>query len=297
MSILNRPSDGLLTVLLALRRALIAYGPMEEERLREACAPGALEESGMARRTLIRWTQLGFFTVREGVVSLSPDVEGIGADDLTSLRSTLLRLVLQPKNNPALAPTAEDEDEKSDKTLASDFSLAASWALAQDPFNFPGTHSAVEDRLSRQRVDIRLFSNNTRWNGFEEWAYFLGVGFRAAKVGLVLNPYFAILSVLDQVFDSATELSHELFMAKLAEELPLIDGGRYRRIIDDATGQPWRKIRDNEVSPSVSVALQTLREKRVIDLEPRSDASQRVLLGREGREGYTFSHVVRLRAQ
>jgi hypothetical protein len=297
MSILNRPSDGLVSVLLALRRALIAYGPLEEGRLREACAPGALEGSGMARKTLTRWTQLQFFTVREGVVSLSPEIEGIEADDMSGLRSALLKLVLQPMNNPALVPTADDEDEKAESTLASDFSLAASWALAQDPFDFRGPHPAVEARLNKQRVAIRLFSNNTRWNGFEEWAYFLGVGFRTAKVGLVMNPYFAVLSVLDQVFDGAMELPHDQFMTRLAEALPVIEGGRYRRVVDDATSLPWRTIRDNEVSPSVSAALQTLVERKVIKLEPRSDAPQRMLLGRDGRDGYTFSHIVRQRVQ
>ena len=64
MSILNRPSDGLLSVLLALRRAVLAYGPRPDSELIELVAPSSVVTEGkpdLARKTLNRWKQLGFF--------------------------------------------------------------------------------------------------------------------------------------------------------------------------------------------------------------------------------------------
>jgi hypothetical protein len=300
MSILNRPSDGLPSVLLALRRALIAYGPLAGDRLLELCAPKsqALSDLGMARKTLKRWIHLGFFQQDDaGVVKLAPLPKKIEADDLPRLRSLLLRLVLTPENNPTLSAERDDDDEdRADSSKSADFSLAASWALSQDPYSFPRSFPEAEKRLSEQRISFRLFSNSTRWNGFAEWSAFLGVGCQAAKIGLVLNPYFAVASVLDEVFETATELGQDTFLSRLAEALPIIDGGRYRQMIEAATVRPWHTLQSHQTSPCLSAALQTLVERKVLRLEPRSDATQRVLLGREGREGYTFSHVVRLKA-
>lgn len=297
MSILNRPSDGLLTVLLALRRAIIAYGPQTDSRLLELCAPdsSAISDPGMARKTLTRWAQLRLFEERDGLITLAPMVREIEADDLQRLRSALLGIVLSAENNPNLAADRDgDEDARSEKSKAGDFSLAASWALAQDPYSFAHTYSVAETMLSEQRVGVRIFSNSTRWNGFIEWAHFLGIGVRTSRTGLILNPSVAVASVLNQVFEETSELNQEAFLSRLAEALPIVEGGRYRRVVDAATAQPWRTAQGNQVSPCLSVALQTLVEGKVIRLEPRSDAPQRTLLGRRGREGYTFSHVVRL---
>src|SRR5580700_8916762 len=99
MSILNRPSDGLLSVLLALQRALIACGAQPEADLLELVAPPSVVPDGkpdMARKTLTRWKQLGFFIQIGDLIGLSPTIATITADDLDSLRAAVLRLVLAP---------------------------------------------------------------------------------------------------------------------------------------------------------------------------------------------------------
>ena len=72
MSILNRPSDGLLSVLLALHRGVLAYGPQSEAALLDLVAPSTVVPDGkpdMARKSLTRWTQLGFFSSEPTVSS------------------------------------------------------------------------------------------------------------------------------------------------------------------------------------------------------------------------------------
>jgi hypothetical protein len=285
------------TVLLALRRALIAYGPQDEERLRQLCAPEveALGDPGMARRTLTRWTQLGVFEqTAGGRIALSAGVKAIEADDLKGLRAALLRIVLADSNNPALAPeVGEGEEERIEQSRAGDFTLATAWLLAQDPFTFVSTHPRVETLLAEQRVTVRLFSNNTRWNGFVEWATFLGVALYVSE-SLVLNPCLAVESALEEVFGAQRELPQREFLARLADAVPVLDGGRYRQIALKLSERPWHAFRENEVSPCLSLGLQTLVEKKILRLEPRSDAPQCMLLGRGGRDTFTFSHVVRV---
>jgi hypothetical protein len=294
VSILNRPSDGLLTVLLALRRALVAYGPQPEARLLELCAPPSIvAKPDMARRTMTRWTQLGFFEEVEGQFQLHKQIANVGTDDLDGLRMAVLRLVLAPTNNPLLA---SDPDSDIERSLASDCTRAIAWAMAQDPYSFQGIvgHPAAEALETHQGVEPRLFRNDTRWFGFKDWAPFLGMAFPSSRGSIVLNPAYAVRAVLNEVFANTRELALELFMARLAEQLPVLDGGSYRLIVDAQVSRPWRIHRDNEISPSLSAALLTLEASGNIRLEPRSDAPQRILLGRGGNQVRSISHVVRL---
>ena len=107
MSILNRPSDGLLSVLIALRSGLLAYGPKPETELLELVAPVSVVADGkpdMAKKTLTRWKQLGFFQEMRGAVVLSPSIASIAADDTDGLRSSILRLVLLLRTTLAYRP-------------------------------------------------------------------------------------------------------------------------------------------------------------------------------------------------
>ncbi|MEQ1886558.1 MAG: protein DpdG [Bryobacteraceae bacterium] len=295
MSILNRPSDGLLSVLLALHRGVLAYGPKAEGALIDLVAPSSVVPDGkpdMARKTLTRWKQLGFFlSDAEGVIALSPAIATIAPNAPDRLRAAVLRLVLAPENNPAFSLPGDDDQEGS---RASDATRALAWVLAQDPYTFPSRYREVEQLRSGQGVEPTPFVNDTRWGGFSEWAAFLGAAFTGAKVGLVPNPSFAVRTALDDVFGNVDELAQADFFTRLAEALPVVDGGRYRAVVDAQTSRPWRTHRSNEVTPSLSAALLTLEASMVLRLEMRSDAPTRLLLGRAGRELRSISHVVRL---
>src|SRR5688500_6763867 len=131
MSILNRASDGLLSVLLCLRNALIAYGPQQEDNVLSLTAPRTLFPAGRsekARQTLTRWTQLGFFVERNGTLTLSESIAEIEVNALDDLRTAILRLLMMPENNPGFATDGVDDD----KSLASDCTRALAWMLAQD---------------------------------------------------------------------------------------------------------------------------------------------------------------------
>ena len=296
MSILNRPSDGLLSVLLALHRGVLAYGPQSEAALLDLVAPSTVVPDGkpdMARKSLTRWTQLGFFSSDDGIVTLSPAIATVAPNDADRLRAVVLRLVLAPENNPAFSLAGDDDQEGS---KASDATRALAWVLAQDPYTFPSGHKNVEQLQSSQGVEPTPFVNDTRWFGFSEWATFLGAAFTSGKFGLVPNPSFAVRTALDEVFGTVDELAQAEFFTRLADALPVIDGGRYRAVVEAQTARPWRTHRSNEVSPSLSAALLTLEASRVLRLEMRSDATTRVLLGRADRELRSISHVVRLGA-
>jgi hypothetical protein len=246
----------------------------------------------MARKTITRWKQLGFFEEADGRLQLRADIATIGVDDLDRLRATVLRLVLVPENNPALTSDGGDDNEKS---KASDYTYAAAWALMQDPYSFPARYrGGVEALQASQDANPRPFANDTRWAGFAEWAVFLGIAWTAPKIGLVPAPAFAVRMVLADVFTDAPELPQEVFLTRVSDALPVLDGGRYHLALRGQIGRPWRAERNNYISPCLSAALLTLEAHGDLRLELRSDAPQRTLLGRGGSEVRPVSHIVRL---
>ncbi|WP_437931105.1 protein DpdG [Sorangium sp. So ce291] len=301
MSILNRPNDGLLSVVIALRRALVAYGPQPEDRLLALCAPASVTGSRptMARKTLLRWTQLGLFEEREGRVHLRASIASLDADDIDRFRAALLRLVLAPENNPEFEGEGGGGDEE--RTLASDFTRAAAWTLAQDVYTLDATWKVAETLENDQGARPRPIVNDTRWSGLAEWASFFGLA--SAGQRLVFDPAFAVRSVLDEVFseEDTPELKKTIergldqptFLLRLAQALPVVDGGRYRVAVEAGIAQPWRVFAAHEVSPSLTAALLHCEAAGVLRLESRSDAPMRVLLGRRGTQLRSFSHVVR----
>jgi hypothetical protein len=292
MSILNRPADGLLTVLLALRRALIAYGEQTEEDLLALVAPPSVLSDGkpdMARKTLTRWKQLGFFRDVNGMIALGEPIARIATDDLDGLRVAVLRLILSPENN---ATVLGEDGQDGEGSKAADCTRALAWALIQDPYCFPSTYKGGESLHDKQGVKPKVFINDTRWNGFAEWAVFLGIAWFALQ-NLVPTPAFAIRKMVDDVFLDAGELPQAEFFVRLAQLLPIVDGGNYRKVVEAQISRPWRRESLNEISPSLSAALLSLEAEGTFRLETRSDAPNRMLVGAGGRELRLISHVVR----
>jgi hypothetical protein len=289
MSILNRPNDGLVSVLVALRNGLHSYGPMADDELLELVSPSTLGSRDMAKRTLSRWKQLGVFIVNQkGRTTLAPQISALSVEDIDVFRRAILDCVQEPENNPDLVGNQDDEQEAS---IASDLTRALSWALAQDPYTFPPSYPGVESLQNEQGVIPRIFINDTRWYGFVEWALFLGFCTPKQHGGVMLNPAFAMRAVTPRII-SSSELGVHDFISGVSQALPVLDGGTYRRVVEGQIARSWRTVMAHELSPALSLALLTLEAEGLFQMEMRSDAPSLVLLGRGGREIRPISHIV-----
>jgi hypothetical protein len=292
MTLLNRPSDGLISVLLALHRAIATFGPKTESDLIALVAPPSLFSDGkpdMARKTLTRWLKLGYFSGgKDEPVRLSDRLVGVDPSNQNALRTAILRLVLARENNPTLLPSpSEDEGESSG---ASDLTRALAWMLIQEPFNFPNTLEEAESLQSKQHIEPKPFANNTRWNGFQEWSVFLGMAIKAGG-RLTPNPALAMACFLKETVHGRSELPLSEFLEDFAATIPVLDGGYLRLAIEGEIKNPPRTMAPAEVSPSLSMALFTLEAQQLLRLEMRSDAPTRSLLGQGSRQFRSFSHV------
>jgi hypothetical protein len=283
MTILNRPSDGLLTVLLALHKALAILGPMPENRLKALTGPpSAIGESKMIALTLNRWKQIGLFIEEAGALKLANPFSAIPPDDLKALRGALLGLALTPESNPWISEESE--------AMTSDWTQAASWVLCQDPYSFPSRYEEIEALQDAQGVNV--FTNDTRWGGFVEWSTFLGIAWSwRSRAGTVFDPTFALEVVLPRVLRSGDQLPIKEFIDKTSAVLPIIDTGVYATALQARIRTPWHLFEPEHILPCLSAALERLEMAGLIRMDILSDAPMMSLLGREGRVRRQVTHV------
>jgi hypothetical protein len=310
MTILNLTTDGLLPVFLSLHGALSAFERLTRDRLLEICAPTTVVPAGkptMTRKTLTRWTQLGAIVERDGHLHLADSFARVPPTDLDGLRREVLRTLMMPDNNPFLEKKdvlgSADEDDKlepeveaeeeSDETLksgCSDFTRAVSWVMLQDPYTFDP--AKFVQTQNEQGLKPRAIRNDSRWTGFAMWSAFTGVTFLTPG-RMVLNPAVALGLALEEVFSDGARLSLDVFVARAAERLPFLDGGRFQRATVEGAEVPRPGVR--EISRCLSLALLHLQAEGSIKLFDVSDADRRILLGR-GPQTSAYTHVERRKA-
>ncbi len=289
MSLLNRAADGSPNILVALFRALQAFGPMSDSELIDLVAPEKVVKQDAAKKTLVRWKQLGFFLSSDNsTIELAPLVKSVGLENVNGLRTEILRLIFEEKNNATLLHDEPDDDLPSG---SADLCRALSWALIQDPFIFPKNFESVESLLGEQGVTPRPFKNNTRWPSFVEWSAFLGMAINSGR-SVIPNPASAIAGFLNEIRGSKSEMTQGDFLERAAEIIPVLDGGSIRKRVEGTVTTLWTILKPSDVSPSLSVALLTLEASRSIRLEQRSDAPMGNLLGKGARQIRSFSHIV-----
>jgi hypothetical protein len=250
----------------------------------------------MAAKTLTRWVELGLFQ-EEGErreVALAPDV-GPEARDPGRLPDVLRRLVFRRDNN--------ERFWEAESARSADFSRAVAWLLAQDVHALHGWDRHKIDTLQGEQFAdglIVIQNISTRWPGLQAWAGYLGFAWTAGyprSGSLRVDPTEAARAGLPAVFGGAAEeLTQDVFLDRLAAELPVLDGGDYRREVEaKLRPERWKAPPADAVSVSLSVALERLRLDGTLVFRDADDPrfGRRRLLGAGGRPltQRSFTHV------
>jgi len=285
MSLLNRPSDGIYPVLIAIFQLLLSRKNLAKEQLLKLCAPPEACSQDHANNTLNTWTSMGLFDVKpDGTVTIHPDILGSERKP-ENLRRITRRLVLDPKNN---ADLWAKEDSRS-----ADFTLALSWFLAQDAWTteLGGWSQAEALSLYQMPSGKSVFQNDTRWTGFKDWASYLGFGCTPRfSQGITPDPTEAIRDVLHSVFGKQKILPAKDFIRQLGIELPVLDGGDYRSqveglLLSRKDQHSWKSLPEGHLSTSLTRALIRLHEEGVLRYNLKADKKDHVILtGRGSRQ-------------
>lgn len=298
MSLLNRPSDGIYSVLIVIYKLILEEGSMPKERIIGLCAPPPPYDGSMVAATLNTWIDLGLFDELPGGNIALTKTFSKADHTLSNLPRLVRRRVLHDDNNPDLW--------SNEKTKAGDFTRAICWLLAQDVYEvqLSGWPSA-EDLLKKQLptslqpgVDRGLIQNDTRWSGLKAWAVWLGFGWfgKHPKGSLIIDPTPAVQDAVPGIFGRKRSILASELVVGLTEAVPVLDDGSFRKKVEaklaDHTGpDAWRPPPDGQISTSLSRALLRLMNAGVLKADLQSDAKDRIsLTGRGQRITEQVSH-------
>ena len=288
MSLLNRPSDGMLSVLVVLFNLLLK-GAQSRDFIVDVCSPVSVVKDKSVEQTLNTWIKLGMFhEAPDGKLSIHQDVRKVDRDP-NGLPSLVARFILRASNNANYWGN--------ENSGAADFTRAVSWLLAQDVYTteLTGWQSA-QDRLTPQGA-ISVIANDTRWSGLKEWVAWLGFGWVVKASGvLCIDPTQAIRGFLPQVFGNTRTRFADEVVSLLAKELPVLDGGEYRtkmetRLMETTAIGSWRSAPPGQLSTSLSRSILRLIADGTLEAGILADnVDRRVrLTGRNQKKTHEFS--------
>lgn len=290
MSLLNRPSDGMHSVLIAVNNLLAQEGPMRIQQIIELCAPESCGDQSQVRQTLNTWVKLGLFGKSEDdKISFS---KSIAKSEKTreALPRVARRLVLAPENNTNLWAA--------ESIGSADFTRSIAWLLAQDVYRAELNSWGDAQALIQKQVNksVTIIQNDTRWSGLKAWSQFLGfVWFGKFPSGaLVIDPTEAISDALPEIFKKRSTITAEQFVAELAQSIPVLDSGEYRNEVESKLNEhgAWHPQPEGCVSTSLSRCILRLIHEGILVGENLSDAGSRLrLIGHAQKEIETFSHI------
>jgi hypothetical protein len=291
MSILNRPSQGQPSVLVALAKTIWASEnqSLTFDHLLNRAAPPSLTDQKQARGALNSWLKLGLFTqAKNGEISIAnalPSLTHFKPQTLAWLRAATRQIAFRPKNNDPFWATKHrsDNDEDSTDGLASDLTRGTAWLLAQNLDVRLATHRQAESLAGKQLGNSQLvLQNDTRWKPLVDWMLFLGLGLKGPEETprvteenpsvLFIDPTEAISDLLPEIFADDLELPQGDFLHALARMLPVVDGGAYRQELEKQMTSQWSGPAKGRLSPALSRALLRLESSRKIKLLEKSDA-------------------------
>lgn len=295
MSLLNLENDGLYPELIVLFKTTLYYKVLKKALLLEMCTPKVSGNHNRAlkrlRGVLNRWTDIGLFELDVDNIRINESIWSVVYDSIDkaveNLPGICRKLVLKREN---CFPLWGDENQVG---VTGDFVRGASWVLAQNIYDFPTTQEDVERIALKQCVTKKILVNHTRWTGLMRWMPYLGLATGEDSASFQIDPTAAIKAVLPSVFAGDSRLTAKDFIMNLADQLPVLDFGRYRQEVESKLNhESWRQPAANHLSMSLSFALRRLMLDEVITLDGRADAGHSFsLTGRNERTWYGFESV------
>ena len=291
MSLLNRPSDGMHSVLIAVTNLLAQEGAMPLQQIIELCAPESCGDPSQVRQTINTWVKLGLFGKSEDdKISFS---KAISKSEKTreSLPRVARRLVLAPENNTNLWAA--------ESIGSADFTRSVAWLLAQDVYQreLHSWDKQAQPLLQKQlSAGVTIIQNSTRWDGLKAWSQFLGFAWsgKFPSGALVIDPTEAVADALPEIFKKRSKITAEHLVGELAQNIPVLDSGAYRNEVESKMIEHggWHPQPEGCVSTSLSRSILRLIHEGILVGENLSDAGSRLrLIGRAQKEIETFSHI------
>ena len=284
----------------AIHRQLAAApgGRLSIETLQGWLMPKGIESVGglkVFRDTLHELVAIGALEDDDGSISLPGSVAG--ARTRGAMPDIVRIKAMRAERDTDL--WEKDADNRLLLLGARDLVRAVAWFLSLSvtagPYDFERTAPALSE-LQELHTGERPIFNIERWRPFERWTRYLG--FSTAQPmelrnrwaePLLPDPTQAIRPRLNSLLDHDAWTPIGEVMAALAENLPVLDGGQFRRSIHDK-GAPETQA---GCSSSLSLAFKRLEANGTIELSRGGGDATTVTFA----DGHGAYYAMRLRRQ
>ena len=128
--------------------------------------------------------------------------------------------------------------------------------------------------------------NQERWVNFQRWACGLGFAWKTSTGLTVPDPTATLRDVIPEVFADETRLPAVDFLKAIAKAVPVLDGGTYRKFVQDNLAEDQSLGPPRQLSQALTDALRRLERASEITIEERDDAP-----ARHDATGQPFTHV------
>lgn len=272
MSIVNNANPGSsLSLLHLIDRVLLRKDRcMSRSEVLEILRPDLLPKSDNAKKRFEE--NLGFWLK-----------EGLWSEDDNGMISAPLGAT--EKNLPVrvLALIIANSKNSSDQTILDDkrvepFFRAMTCLLAQHSYTFMGKSIVESGKYGNAQQAVnnwlpadRGLNLSNELTVFLQYGDFLGF-LEPFNSGYIVDPTRAIEPYLEVVFGGEEKLSLMKFVGRLSKEIPLLDGGRFRNLLEPLMQElGWYPQEKNRVSPALSHALVRLESSFRLRLDKASD--------------------------
>ena len=139
------------------------------------------------------------------------------------------------------------------------------------------TKESLDSKLGTNFQEYRL--NDSEKSYFLEYAHFLGfVEIQGSAGNYISDPTRVIMSILPLIFINDTILPISEFKIRLANLVPVLDGGFYRTEVEDIlTSSSNMEHKETEFSKALSHALCRLKSNGVINFPKKKDDDKNVM--------------------
>lgn len=298
MSIINNDRGGSQYAVLAAFYQVLNNSPkstLSREKLMALCAPETLQTGpapsarSKAFKELTAWLDLGLLT--EEKIEETPHISLNTSYFLSKkmpLRQSVRRCLQAPENNRDL----NLRDER-----AVDLTLLSAMLLALDVYNNTQVSSNNLETLVNQFLpDFRINGNEVAIvPGYLGW---LGYAQQITRDSFAIDPTDAIREELPFLMDVGEQLSISEALLRLNKALPVLDGGIYRKQVEERISRHgWQLPDPDRLSTSLSRALVRLQFSGIINMKAESDArGAKQLTGRKGGVIKPVTHLTLINA-
>lgn len=178
-------------------------------------------------------------------------------------------------NEALFAPKIDDIFGVDDKHDTEPLFRSLGCLLASGSFLF-NSNQAINipnlDKFFREALPNLKPPNDSEKGLISKYGHFLGFLTITQGGDYSVDPTRVVKSVLEEIFGNVDTMDAERFFGKLAELIPLLDGGKYRQEVENRMpGGSKDDFANHRISKSLSLSIERLRLAGILDFSSKSD--------------------------